>query len=435
MHTRYRTSHHRTRHVWPGKPRPKPQRGRWSALLAAIAAASMAAVAPSGPVLGATVARVARADPALAGTAHRSAVKAGTLPPRAGQDLAVYGAGDLAGYHLYTASAWSGWRWRALATVAPGGGGDWRWIGQQCLTGDGRTVVVVIAPWSVNNSEQGMDSGALAYAVNVRSGAVRPIAGGVSLAYFDPGCGADGTVTLTSYLGPAQRPTRVSVFDAASGRLERTATVPAEVTSAVAAGGRVLAAEGPDLVDITGSSLAVVHRFGGQLADLHPSADGGLDLTARGTGGSVQVWHYSQASGARLLGSGNQAALRLLGGAHGHNILANPAHLVPASGLVAVRLPGAAAPEGASSRGGLVQVTDTGAPLSATHSSDGDVAVWQRGSAGVARVHLPLAAARTAQSLPTLSNTNPGLAGPGRHTSAVRPRGAAVPDTQPPDTT
>ena len=75
-------------------------------------------------------------------------------------DVAVTGSGDATRYHLYVAARGGGWRWRSLATIQPGGDEDQRWIGQECVTGDGNTAVVMVAPWSASNDAAGMDAGA-----------------------------------------------------------------------------------------------------------------------------------------------------------------------------------------------------------------------------------------------------------------------------------
>src|SRR5271166_4272599 len=97
-------------------------------------------------------------------------------PVPAGDEI-VDGRGDSDGWHIYAASSGDGWSWRPLATLDPFGldpGGE-RWIGRQCLTGDGKYVVAVVAPWSANNSPAGLDHGGVAYVVNARTGAVRPL--------------------------------------------------------------------------------------------------------------------------------------------------------------------------------------------------------------------------------------------------------------------
>ena len=88
------------------------------------------------------------------------------------------------------------------------------------------TVIAVVAPWHVQNSAVGMASGALAYAVNAHTGAVRPLDAGVSLAYFNPGCGAGSKVALTRFGGQADQTTQVlgSPMAVGTGRITSDAT-------------------------------------------------------------------------------------------------------------------------------------------------------------------------------------------------------------------
>src|SRR5262245_46195367 len=190
----------------------------------------------------------------------------------------VTGAGDVDGYDLFVAAAADGWAWHPLATIQPGGAEDERWIGQQCLTGDGRTVLAAVAPWSANNSAAGMDAGADVYAVDARSGAVRPIASGASLAYFNPGCGTAAQAVLTSYSGDDQSVTRLARVDVTTGAVVGRATIGRELTSAVPAGGRIVAAAGHDLVSADGSTVRVLAHFTGALSEVRPAADGGVDV-------------------------------------------------------------------------------------------------------------------------------------------------------------
>lgn len=343
-------------------------------------------------------------------------VDTGHSPSAVADDDVVVGDGDTTGYHLYTAAAANGWKWRALASIQPGGYEDERWIGQQCLTGDGRTVVAVIAPWSANNSEAGMNAGAFAYTVNLATGAVRPVASGVSLAYFDPGCGSGSIAALTSYLATGQSRTRISVLDTATGRLSGGATVAAELTAATVAGGRVLAARGSDLVDVTAGRVSVVRHFAGQLSDLRAASDGGVDLLEQVSAGRSRIWHWT-AIGAQQVGSGPTATLQLLPGARGRNQVAGASSLTRDSGLLSVDLPASATALAASSRGGLVVLSDTAAPADSVHSGDPDVSVWRPGSAASSRVPLPAASARRTLAVPSVSaagtaQTAPRAAGP-----------------------
>jgi O-glycosyl hydrolase len=250
----------------------------------------------------------------------------------AGDEL-VTGLGDRSGWHLYAASSGDGWRWHALATLRPGG--EETWIGQQCLTGNGRYVIAVVAPWHANNSEAGMDAGAFAYAVNAHTGKTRPLASGVSVAHFDPGCGTGSQVALTTYLGRDQRTTRVTILEAATGRVLRSATVQSEVTSAVPVGTTITAARGGTVVELVGHRMHVVGRVTGQAFDLRPDRAGRVDLLAA-TGQTARIWLLTDGT-LRPLGDGPLGRVRLLEGRAGHNVVTGATRLVAGSGLVAVR--------------------------------------------------------------------------------------------------
>lgn len=311
------------------------------------ATSCLAAVSPPSAV----AARATSQGPAAKGAATPKAVIA------AGDEM-LTGTGDADGYHLYAAAAGDAYTWRPLATLQPGGYGEQKWIGRQCLTGDGHTVVAVVAPWTAANTEQGMDRGGIAYAIDAHTGVTRPLASGLSLAYFNPGCGADGTVALTGYLGAAQRPSRVTVIDTGDGdRIVRTVTVPDEVTSAVAAGGRVLAARGHDLVDLTSGGVSTAAVFTGQVTDVRAAHDGGVDLVAQGAATS-EVWHVVGGA-ARKVGDGPAATTEVFNGRAGVNpvlygapvagdvesLSADGSHVVvaPASGPAGATGPGGSA--------------------------------------------------------------------------------------------
>lgn len=360
-------------------------------LVTAVLAATLAGAAATlqGTATPATAAQVAAAP--------ASAARAGGP-----DDLAVAGSGDPSGYHLYLASRQDGWRWRTLATIQPGGDEDQRWIGQDCLTGDGRTVVAVIAPWSASNSVTGMDAGGLAYAVTVPAGKVTPLASGVSLAYFNPGCGLGSDVALTSYGGPQQRPTKISVLDAATGAVTASSTVPGEITSAVpAAGGRILAARGGELLDVTGNRATELASFPGQVSSLHPAASGGVDLVAQSGHGQAGIWSAGHGLPVRQLGAGPAVSLRLFAGLGGRNLAAGAASLTPDSGLGL--LAGVPDLTGASLRGGLELAERTGVQHTVAAADGRSIAEAVAGTGGVHGVDLPAPSARRTELLPRRS--------------------------------
>jgi lysophospholipase L1-like esterase len=274
---------------------------------------------------------------AIQGLAHSGRTGAGARPgqtPRAGRmapstralpagDEIVTGTGDLEGWHLLAASSGDGWRWHPLATLRPAGSDGERWIGQQCLTGDGRFVIAVVAPWHANNSGPGMDRGGIAYAVNARTGQVRALATGVSLAYFDPGCGTGHRIALTTYLGSDEQTTRVTVLDARTGALVRSSTLPGELTSAVPLGSGIAGVHGGVLVSLAGTRQTALARVPGLVYDLRPDSTGGADFLAARSG-TAALWRIDH-GGARELASGPLGRVHLFAGRAGHNIIAGAA--------------------------------------------------------------------------------------------------------------
>lgn len=283
--------------------------------LAIAATISVPASAAARPVVSAS-AQVLRAVSASVQVRSLPTRPAPSIPPG---DETITSSVDASGYHLFAASAGDGWRWHPLATLLPGGYDDQPWTGEQCLTGDGRFVVAVIAPWSASNSEAGINHGGIAYAIDAHTGAIRPLASGVAPVYFNPGCGTGSRVALTGYAGPNQRPTVISVVDAASGSMMRTTTSGGELTSAEVVGDHIVAAEGDRLVDVTSGQATNLSVFPGQVAEIRPAADGGLDLLAEGPQ-RAQVWHWTTHA-ARMLGSGPAQDVHLFEGSGGHNLV------------------------------------------------------------------------------------------------------------------
>ncbi len=301
-------------------------------------------------------------------------------------DEIVLGSGDLRGWHVYAAASGDGWRWHLLATLRPGGSEDEKWIGQQCQTGDGRWVAAVVAPWHANNSATGMDSGGAAYVIDAHTGAVRPVAYGVSLAYFSPGCGAAGQVAFTSYLGGDGHSTRITVVDAATGARRWSTTVAGELTSAVPVGAAAMAARGASLVRLDSRRTTTVGTVDGQAFDLRPNQDGGVDVAA-GSGDRVTLWRLAGSTLTRV-GGGRRGQARVLAGRGGHNLIAgwtgrttsNPLRALPTStavgsasidGGVLIAQPGVAEAAGTVT----LQGTADGAPVTSALPAPGSTAV------------------------------------------------------------
>jgi hypothetical protein len=129
-----------------------------TAVSAAVAPVEAAGAAPPRPVTAATPAPPS--DPSTVDPVARDRV----LPDgwRSSPDLAWTTAGDATGFHVLVADSRSGYTWRTAATLFEPGFDTDRWIGNACLTGSGRRVVVVYAPRQFTNRAQLFDRGAFA---------------------------------------------------------------------------------------------------------------------------------------------------------------------------------------------------------------------------------------------------------------------------------
>src|SRR5215469_12756890 len=305
-------------------------------LVAVVMAAAIAVAAgPSGGAKARASAVLVPSGVAASGSHARKVPGPRPVLVRPGDEV-VTGRGDQHGWHVFAASSGGGWRWQPLATIQPAGDDSEGWIGQQCLTGDGRFVVVVIAPWHVQNEAWGMGSGALAYVVNAHTGVVRPLAAGVSLAYFDPGCGTGSRVALTSFPGRGERMTRIMVVDAASGKVRMAENLPGQITSAVPVGTGAEAALGSTVIRIGPGSLTTVARARGQVFALRPNAVGGVDFLSAVPGGPVAVI-WRQASGRTVrAGYGPLRRVGLFGGRGGRTLVTGATRIDPRAGLHAI---------------------------------------------------------------------------------------------------
>jgi O-glycosyl hydrolase len=357
------------------------------------------------------------APAAVVSSAARGKTAPGVAPAPAvpAGDEIVTGTGDLSGWHLFAASSGERWRWHWLATLRPPGGGGESWIGQQCLTGDDRLVIAVVAPWSANNSGAGLDRGALAYAVDAHTGVARPLASGVSLAYFNPGCGTGHEVALTSYIGTSESQTRITVLDASTGRMLMSLTASGEITSAVPVGTSVIAAKGSEIVRLSGARQTVLARMPGQAFDLHPNSNGGVDFMVT-QGRSASVWRL-QAGAARRVASGTTGTLGLYAGRGGHNVITGAASVADTrvtrktasreTDIAAVSLGGQVAVEAQHAR----VLTGQPTPVTLLHIGSGQATTGA----------LPVASGSATVALPRLSLAATATSGPG----AIRAAAAA----------
>ena len=161
---------------------------------------------------------------------------------------------DANGVTVLSASSSDGYAWAASAALPVPDADTDAWVANSCITSSGDYMAVVYAPRTATNDEDAFAGGADAAIVNLRSGAVSSLGTGYTLSYFNPGCGADDTVTITRFENKFVT-TRVAVVDATSATVVRTADVAGQATSAVSlADGTLVTALGGDLVSIPADS-------------------------------------------------------------------------------------------------------------------------------------------------------------------------------------
>jgi hypothetical protein len=209
----------------------------------------------------------ASASSAAGGRRQANSPKADDFGPsaRRSADVAIDGWGDAGGYHLEVGRESSGFVWREVALLRPAGLDASSWTGYQCVSGDGRYAAVAILPASAVNLAAARDHGGFGYSVDLTTGVVRPVATGVGLMYFSPGCGAGDLAVFTLNPGAGQRSTQLLTADLAAGVIKQAVTVPGQVTSAVPTGPGVVGVLGSDLVTVTlDGTTRRLARIGGQ---------------------------------------------------------------------------------------------------------------------------------------------------------------------------
>ncbi|WP_062436276.1 golvesin C-terminal-like domain-containing protein [Herbidospora daliensis] len=270
---------------------------------------------------------------------------------RTSSDLALAATGDATGFHVLTATAATGYQWRTVATLSEPGMDTDQWIGNACLTGSGGRIVAVYAPRHFTNRPWLFARGAFAAVIDVRTGAVTKLKDQVTLAYFNPGCGAGDTVALTQGVSDRQGTTRLLTVDAATNRVTRAVVAEGQLTSAVPVGGTLVAAHGTALVEVGGGgALRQLADTGSVPFDLRATADGGVAFATR-DGASVRVRQHL-AGQTRELASGPLGELSVRSGTNGRVFLVGRADRTEAlpPGVSVLDAPASAA---VSSEGGL----------------------------------------------------------------------------------
>jgi len=299
---------------------------------------------------------------------------AGVLPSgwQRSADVAVTVSGDATGLHVLAAPESSGYAWRTVATLGDPAVQTNLWIGQACVTAGGSYAVVVYAPEQADNMAQQQGVLGRAAIVNLRTGAVKDLGGGFSIAYFDPGCGTGSTAVLTrggwaNDHSNAAMTTTLVVADAATGKVSAPVAVAGQVSSAVPYGGQIAAAGGRGVEEITTSGKArLLAATAAVPFRLTPATDGSL---------GYQVI----APTAPRKAAGTQVGLWQLAGGHARQVATAATGSVELSQVGGrTRLVG---PQASKVAGLPRQWQPVDAPATAQPSTLGTVAVTSAGSA------------------------------------------------------
>ncbi|GAA0549925.1 hypothetical protein GCM10010172_35020 [Paractinoplanes ferrugineus] len=256
-----------------------------------------------------------------AGPAHAEPTRTG---PEA--DVVVVGQGDQEAFHLLIASDKDGYAWRTVASLSEPGVETDRWIGNVCVTGSGDRAVVVYAPRAWTNSPVLAERGGLTAVVDLHTGAVDKVPVRSSLAYFSPGCGAGEQAVITqsrgeddSADGSAAR-TRLVTVDTTKGTTGKPVDVVGQITSAVPASGRIVAAAAGRLVAVhPDGRLDTLAKTASTPSRITPDQAGGVVyLDAAGERGEIRrVPVTSTPQRSMLLADGPLRSVDVRGGAHG----------------------------------------------------------------------------------------------------------------------
>ncbi|WP_328299176.1 DUF6531 domain-containing protein [Streptomyces sp. NBC_00435] len=260
-------------------------------------------------------------------------------------DVLLNGWGDSAGYHLAVGTGAGGYAWRELAVVRPGGIDDASWTGYQCVSGDGRFAALTVLPASAVNRAEARDHGAFAYSVDLKSGAVKPVATGVAMKYHSPGCGVGTDATFVVNPGENQRSTQVLSVDLPTGKIRGTVTVQGQVTSVVPTSEGPVGVMGDSLVRIPApiagaATPKVLAKVEGDAYDLRPAAGGTVDFAVQSERAEPSKLMRLRSGKVSSLGQGPKESLRLMQGRGGHAIAVGASDVASGSGITKAQTKG-----------------------------------------------------------------------------------------------
>ncbi|MEU0095563.1 hypothetical protein [Kribbella sp. NPDC006257] len=221
---------------------------------------------------------------------------------------------------MLAATAQSGYSWRTVATLSTPGTETDQWVGNACLTGSGRRVVVAFAPRAFTNSEQRFDRGAATAVVDLVSGLVTRLPLTSTLAYFSPGCGSGETAVITQSKTDDRAQTRLFTVDAATGKVATPVVAEGQLTSAVQTPDGLVAAVSDGLVRVTPQGR-LTRLAGSNGVPFHLNVDGdGQVVFMDRAGDRVRIRRAPRQPGvpAATLASGALGAVGMTTGAGGH---------------------------------------------------------------------------------------------------------------------
>lgn len=311
----------------------------WPRLRLPVVSLLLAGLAVAVPQ-GAAVPRAAAAvEPAAATSgAHASIHRAALAAPdtalgsgwRSSTDVAVTGAGDENGYHLYVAREKDAFAWSTLATLRSSGPDLGVWTGQVCVTGSGRYAVAVYAPATAANVPALIEAGGLAAVVDIATGKARSVASGVQLAYFNPACGVGDRVLLTRAIGADEQQTDLLTVDAASAKVTQVRRIHGQLTTPVPAADADYGIAGGGLVRVSATgAVQQVARPHGTVFGIAATAGNGIDVIS-GIGRNAFVERYAKGS-LRRIGTGPTDTLQLFGLPGGRDAVVGDVRAMPAT--------------------------------------------------------------------------------------------------------
>ncbi|MEU0096128.1 hypothetical protein [Kribbella sp. NPDC006257] len=297
---------------------------------------------PAGPKAVQVDVKVAERDRLLGPGWQKSTGRAWTL------------IGSSAGLQVLAADESKGYRWQVRATLGEIGFDTDQWIGNGCLTGSGRYLVVVYAPRSFTNDQVAFDKAGFSAVVDLSNGKVRKLATTASLAYANPGCGTGETAVLSQFDHKSSPRTRLIVVNAATGAGAAPRVAAGELTSAVPYQGSVWAAQGSSLVEV--GPTGQVRKRGsatGALSRLRPTTDGRIVATETiGETARVLAFRAGGSMTGSVLGSGPRSAVKTHQLPHGQVALTGTTQ-TKALGAGIKTLPWAGEAEKVADTGGL----------------------------------------------------------------------------------